>query len=156
MSELQPGDRAHLPGRIEERFTPPDDQHRVFVADGEFFGLISDHSSAWDALQPAPQPTPQPTVADLIAAEQARARRRHPNDHAGHPDTTDIERLNILDSEFDEVEREISTGNHGTAMVWEVLQVAAVAAAWVEAWLADPEAMPASDLLAIIEDGVIR
>jgi len=100
--------------------------------------------------------TPQPTVADLIAAEQRRARRRHPNDHAGHPDTTDIERLNILDSEFDEVEREIYGGNAGTAMVWEVLQVAAVAAAWVEAWLADPEAMSASDLLAIIEDGVIR
>ena len=98
----------------------------------------------------------QPTVADLIAAEQARARRRHPNDHAGHPDVTPWDRLLILDSEVDEVEREIATGNTGTAMIWEVLQVAAVAAAWVEAWLADPEAMPASDLLQIIEDGVIR
>jgi len=156
MSELQPGDHAYLPGRIEERFTPPDDHHRVFVADGEIVGLISDHSSTWGALQPAPQPTPQPTVADLIAAEQARARRRHPNDHAGHPSVTPWDRLLILDSEVDEVEREIATGNTGTAMVWEVLQVAAVAAAWVEAWLADPEAMPASDLLAIIEDGVIR
>jgi hypothetical protein len=95
----------------------------------------------------------EPTVADLIAAEQARARRRHPNDHAGHPDVTPWDRLLILDAEVDEVEGEIATGNHGTAMIWEVLQVAAVAAAWVEAWLADPEAMPASDLLAIIEWG---
>ena len=98
----------------------------------------------------------QPTVADLIAAEQARARRRHPDDHAGHPDVTPWDRLLILDAEVDEVEREIATGNTGTAMVWEVLQVAAVAAAWVQAWLDDPEAMSASDLLHIIEDGAIR
>ena len=101
-------------------------------------------------------PTPQPTVADLIAAEQARARRRHPDCHAGHPSVTPWDRLLILDSEVDEVEREIAIGSTGTAMIWEVLQVAAVAAAWVQAWLADPEAMPASDLLQIIEEGVIR
>jgi hypothetical protein len=101
-------------------------------------------------------PTPQPTVADLIAAEQARARRRHPNDHAGHPNTTTIDRLDILQMEIDEVADEVATGNHGTALVWEVLQVAAVAAAWVQAWLADPEAMPASDLLHIIEEGTIQ
>ena len=94
---------------------------------------------------------PVPTVADLIAAEQRRARRLHPNDHAGHPDTTDIERLGILESEVQEVAVELKDGYTGTYMVWEVLQVAAVAAAWVQAWLADPEAMPASDLLAIIE-----
>jgi hypothetical protein len=98
-------------------------------------------------------PTPQPTVADLIAAEQARARRLHSDDHAGHPDTPTIDRLDILQMEIDEVADEVATGNHGTAMVWEVLQVAAVAAAWVQAWLADPEAMPASDLMHIIEEG---
>ena len=102
------------------------------------------------------QPTPQPTVADLIAAEQARARRRHPNCHAGHPSVTPWDHLLILDSAVDAVEREIATGNTGTAMIGEVLQVASVAADWVQAWLDDPEAMPESDLLAIIEDGVIR
>jgi hypothetical protein len=97
----------------------------------------------------------EPTVADLIAAEQARARRRHPNDHAGHPDHRAIDRLDILESEVQEVMDEVYAGS-GTAMIWEVLQVAAVAAAWVQAWLDDPEAMPASDLLQIIEEGVIR
>jgi hypothetical protein len=101
-------------------------------------------------------PTPQPTVADLIAAEQARARRLHPDAHAGHPDTTTIDRLDILQMEIDEVADEVATGNTGTALAWEVLQVAAVAAAWVEARLADPDAMPASDLLQIIEEGTIR
>jgi hypothetical protein len=102
------------------------------------------------------QPTTQPTVADLIAAEQARARRRHPDDHAGHPDTTDRERLGILESEVQEVAVELKDGYTGTYLIWEVLQVASVAADWVQAWLDDPEAMPASDLLQIIEDGVIQ
>ena len=98
----------------------------------------------------------EPTIAALIAAEQRRARRLHPNDHAGHPDTTDIERLEILDSEVDEVAVELKGGYTGTYLVWEVLQVAAVAAAWVEAWLADPGTVTAADLLHIIDEGAIR
>jgi hypothetical protein len=140
---------------VRDYMTEPDfDKCDAMLADvlaaGRRAGVLAAERPA-DAL-----PTPQPTVADLIAAEQARARRRHPNDHAGHPSVTPWDRLLILDSEVDEVEREIATGNTGTAMIWEVLQVASVAADWVQAWLDDPEAMPASDLLAIIEDGVIR
>ena len=117
----------------------------------------ADRFANFDAQQrKIEQSAPQPTVAALIAAEQVRARRRHPSGHAGHPSVPIIERLSILQSEVQEVIDEVYAGSTGTHMIWEVLQVAAVAAAWVQAWLDDPEAMPASDLMQIIEDGAIR
>ena len=51
---LQPGDRAHLVGRIGEVFIPPDDHYRVFLADGDDEPLITEDDIEWAAVQPLP------------------------------------------------------------------------------------------------------
>ena len=48
--QLQPGAGAALIGRIEERFTPPDDHYRVFVVGR--VDVLTDHNLAWDLLTP--------------------------------------------------------------------------------------------------------
>ena len=84
----------------------------------------------------------------LIVAEQARARRLHPDDHAGHPNNTWQRNFRILDSEMIEVHTDIrgSTIN----LIWELIQVAGVAAAWAERLMADAD-INTDDILQLIE-----
>lgn len=91
-------------------------------------------------------------IADLIAAEQARARRLHPHDHVGHPEQTNMERLDILLDEVDEVDAEVRNGIR-LMLAWELIQVAAVAAAWAERIMVD-NGITAADMLQLIENGV--
>ena len=52
---LQPGDRAVLTGRIEDRFIPPDDHYRVFIVDGDDEPpLLTELHILWAAVQPGP------------------------------------------------------------------------------------------------------
>jgi len=95
-------------------------------------------------------PAPQPTIADLIAAEQARARRLHPDDHAGHRDVMHDDHFFALTSEVDEVENAIGFGHPAADVAHELIQVAGVAAAWAERVMADWN-ITAADMLAIIE-----
>lgn len=95
-------------------------------------------------------PAPQPTMADLVRAEQARARRRHPNDHAGHEAQTNVDRLNILRDELHEVAMEVAIVGTDEALAHELLQVAGVALSWLERIMAD-RGITTADLLAIIE-----
>ena len=85
----------------------------------------------------------------LIVAEQARARRLHPDDHAGHPSNDFLGNWGILETEVTEVELE-ETSNDTIDLAWELIQVAGVAAAWAERLIADG-GFTHDDLLALID-----
>ena len=81
----------------------------------------------------------------LIVAEQARARRLHPDNHAGHPDNTFIDNWRILQEEVWEV-----AFAKDANLIWELVQVAGVAAAWAER-LMDDSGLDLGDLMRLIE-----
>lgn len=94
------------------------------------------------------------SMCQLIVAEQARARRLHPNDHAGHPDLDDFARLRIMSGEVREVLSEVTAGRSGLNLAWELVQVAGLTSAWAQQVLDDAGITP-DDLMQVIEDGVI-
>lgn len=89
-------------------------------------------------------------MCQLIEAEQARARRLHPDDHAGHPDLDAFANLRILSAEVQEVLAEVTAGRSGLNLAWELVQVAGVTSAWAQRVL-DDAGISRDDLMQVIE-----
>ena len=118
----------------------PPEMTRIQLED-YYSDQLSDLAAAYE-VKLASMPTYQ-----LIVAEQARARRLHPDDHAGIADD-DSNMVTLWNEVADVADEE---GVENLALVRKLIQVASVATAWAERIIDDNDFIH-DDILQLIEE----